>query len=80
MNLPAGTAVQCGGAAAAQFQRTLRVRDDLMGFADDHAVDADASRQYPLFGAALRRVGILAQQPIQQRAGFGFRHHFKRDT
>ena len=50
-----------------------------MGFADDHAVDADAARQDPLFGAAPRRVGILAQQPIQQRAGLGFRHHFKFD-
>ena len=49
----------------------------VMGFADDDAVDAYPSRHDPLFGAALRRVGMLPQQPIQQRADLG--RHFKSD-
>src|SRR5208282_2953095 len=71
MNLPAGTARQSGGLALTQFQGIARVRDGLMGLADDDAVDAYPSRPYPLFGAALRRVGMLPQQPIQQGPDLG---------
>ena len=74
MNLPSGTARQSGGMAIAQLQRIARVRDGLMGFADDNAVDAYPPRQNPLFGAVLRRVRMLPQQPIQQGAGLSFDH------
>jgi hypothetical protein len=72
MNLPAGTAIQGGGMAAAQFQRIARIGEELMRFADDDAVDADPSRQNPLLGAAFRRVGMLPQQPVQQWADLSF--------
>ena len=69
MNLPPGAARQSGGMAAAQFQCIARIPDELMGFADDAAIDADATCQNPLFGAAPRSVGMLPQQPIQQCVG-----------
>src|SRR5437016_7960435 len=69
MNLPSGTARQSGGMAIGQLQCIARVRDGLMGFADDNAVDAYPPRQNPLFGAVFRRVRMLPQQPIQKGAG-----------
>src|SRR5437016_5875190 len=74
MNPPSGTARQSRGMAIAQFHGIARVRDGLMGFADDDAVDADPPRQNPLFRAAFRRVRMFPQQPIQQRAGLSFDH------
>ena len=52
--------------AIAQLQRVAWVRDGLMGFADDDAIDAYPPRQNPLFGAVFRRVRMRPQQPIQQ--------------
>src|SRR5437773_4664669 len=71
MNLPSGTARQSG---ITQFQCIARVRDVLMGFADDDAVDAYPPRPNPLFGAVFRRARILPQQPIQQGGVFGLDH------
>src|SRR5271165_4007147 len=74
MNLPARTARQSGGLAIAQLQGVAWVPEDLMGFADDDTIDAYPSRQDPLFGAALRRVRMFPQQPIQQGAALGRIH------
>ena len=74
MNLPAGAAIQGGGMAAAQFQRIAWVGEELVRFADDAATDADPPRQNPLLGTAFRCVGMLSQQPIQQRADQGHIH------
>src|SRR5438093_12822016 len=76
MNLPARAAVQSRGMSGAQLQRIARVRDRLMGLADDHAADAYSTGPDPLFGTVSRRVRMLLQQPIQYRprlsSVFGF--------
>ena len=71
MNLPAGTAIHDGGMATVQFQPIAWVGEELMRFADDAAADADPPRDDPLLRTAFRRVGMLSQQPIQQRADLG---------
>ena len=60
--------------ARAQLERIAGVGDALVGFANDHAIDAHAARQNPLLGAVPRCVGMLPQQPIQQGAGVRFVH------
>ena len=54
MNLPAALASQGRRVARLQLERIAGVADLLVRFSNDLAPDADAARQYPLFGAGLR--------------------------
>src|ERR1017187_1619065 len=72
MNLPARTTREGGGVAAAQLEGIAGVGNGLVGLSNDHAIDAHATRENPLFGATLRSLRMLAQQPIQQGAGVRF--------
>src|SRR5436190_18938163 len=66
MNLPAVLAGEGGGMAIAQLECVAGVADRLVRFSNDLTHDTDTARQDPLFGAALRCIGMLQQQPIQQ--------------
>ena len=66
VDLPPGAAVQRGGVPGAQFERCPGVGEVLVGFPMDHAAHAHATRENPLLGAVSGRVGMRAQQPIQQ--------------
>src|ERR1019366_5735098 len=54
MNLPARTTREGGGVAAAQLEGIAGVGNGLVGLSNDHAIDAHATRENPLFGATLR--------------------------
>src|SRR5436190_15134020 len=66
MNLPPVFAGEGGGMAIAQLQRIARIADRLVRFSNYFTPDAYTARSDPLFGTALRCIGVLQQQPIQQ--------------
>jgi hypothetical protein len=72
MNPPAGAAIQRGGMAAKQPQRLPRIAEQLMRFTQNHAPDADAPGQDPLFGPRLGGAGMPLQQPMQEGLAFVF--------